>query len=232
MPTKLTAIVIEALDPEAQARFWAEALGWRLAETAAVHSVGSDGLRLLFVPTTRPKTHKNRLHLDLGGGPEGADRVLDLGAVRADIGQGDVPWDVLADPEGNEFCVLPEEGADGHLVALCQDAADVQVQGPFWEAATGWSTVVRRSSAVGLHALADDGRPIGPRLVMGPPVTPKAGRNRWRFAVGEQAVVGDQAVVRDRAVVARGTTGQVGSARGLATLRQDPEGNEYHVRTE
>jgi hypothetical protein len=49
---------------------------------------------------------KNRLHLDLAGGAEEVDRLLGLGAVRLDIGQGAVPWEVLADPEGNEFCVV------------------------------------------------------------------------------------------------------------------------------
>lgn len=63
---------------------------------------------LFFVPSARRKTRKNRLHLDLSGASGQAREVarsLGLGATRADIGQGDVPWDVLADPEGNEFRV-------------------------------------------------------------------------------------------------------------------------------
>jgi hypothetical protein len=63
---------------------------------------------LLFVNVPEPKTVKNRLHLDFR--PEDRDgeveRLLALGAVRADIGQGDQSWVVLADPEGNEFCIL------------------------------------------------------------------------------------------------------------------------------
>jgi hypothetical protein len=63
---------------------------------------------LLFVPVPEPKTIKNRLHLDFRPDDRDAEveRLLALGATRADVGQGDQPWVVLADPEGNEFCVL------------------------------------------------------------------------------------------------------------------------------
>ena len=217
-PTKLTAIAIEALDPAAQTRVWADALNWRPSETA-VHSARPDGLSLHFVPTTRPKTTKNRLHLDLAGGG-GADddqrrqvaRLLDLGAVPADIGQGDVPWDVLADPEGNEFCVLPEPAADGHLVAICQDAADVRLQGPFWTAAAGWSIADQGDWGISLRALAANGTPVGPRLVMGPPAAPKTATNRWRFVLADSAPTSAAAAL------------DLTAARQL----QDPEGNEYH----
>jgi len=94
----LTGIVFDALDVAALERFWREATGDR-----------TDGLQLRFEPSSRPKSGKNRLHLDLAGGPDWqaeVERLLALGAARIDIGQGDVPWDVLADPEGNEFCVL------------------------------------------------------------------------------------------------------------------------------
>ena len=65
---------------------------------------------LVFVPVPEPKTVKNRLHIDVN--PSGCEqqdeleRLLALGARRVDVGQGDVPWIVLADPEGNEFCLL------------------------------------------------------------------------------------------------------------------------------
>ena len=72
---------------------------------------GPDALPLVFVPVTEPKTTKNRVHLDLSTTSAEhqaaeVERLLGLGAVRLDIGQGQVPWEVLADPEGNEFCVL------------------------------------------------------------------------------------------------------------------------------
>src|SRR5690242_16319462 len=114
----LTSIVIDALEVARMNRFWSDA-------TRGL----AGGLDLRFVPAAKSKTaHKNRLHLDLAGGPDWAAevvRLLTLGARRVDIGQGDVPWDVLADPEGNEFCVLrpghPGVLADSGLVAICLD---------------------------------------------------------------------------------------------------------------
>ena len=74
------------------------------------HSV-LPGFDLAFVPVPEPKTGQNRVHLDLASASAEdqaaiVDRLLGLGARHVDIGQGEVPWVVLADPEGNEFCVL------------------------------------------------------------------------------------------------------------------------------
>jgi predicted enzyme related to lactoylglutathione lyase len=108
-------IVIDAHDLSAQARFWTQVLNWKIlserelevvigpAETASVGTC--------FMPVTDSKTVKNRLHLDLSPGPDGrkaeVERIVALGARRVDIGQtGTESWTVLADPEGNEFCVL------------------------------------------------------------------------------------------------------------------------------
>ena len=95
--------------------FWSEALGWPLVwdqdqETAIQSPAG--GTKIAWGgPPVRPKTAKNRLHLDLappGDGDQEAEveRLVSLGAKRIDIGQGDVSWVVMADPDGNEFCVL------------------------------------------------------------------------------------------------------------------------------
>ena len=96
--------------------FWSEALGWPLVwdqdqETAIQSPLG--GTKITWGgPPLMPRTGKQRLHFDLvppAGGDQQAevDRLLTLGATRIDIGQGDVSWTVLADPDGNEFCVLP-----------------------------------------------------------------------------------------------------------------------------
>jgi hypothetical protein len=65
---------------------------------------------LVFAPVPEKKTSKNRVHIDVSPSgadqPEELDRLLALGARRIDVGQGDVPWIVLEDPEGNEFCLL------------------------------------------------------------------------------------------------------------------------------
>ena len=195
----LTSIVVDALDIEGQEEFWTQALSGR-----------TEGLRLRFVATDTPKTGKNRLHLDLGGGPDWAaevQRLLTLGATRADIGQGDVPWDVLADPEGNEFCVLrpghPGVGEDRGLVAICLDIADElrAAQSRFWQTHAGWHHVEQHDWGVRLRRTADS----AVALVMGPPVAAKTGRNRLRLEVTEP-----------------------GAACGEFL---DPGGNEYHVIT-
>jgi hypothetical protein len=108
-------IVIDAYDLPAQARFWARVLNWRiLSEREHEVVIGVDEtapVGICFMPVTDRKVVKNRLHLDLSPGPDGrdaeVDRILALGARRVDIGQsGTDSWTVLADPEGNEFCIL------------------------------------------------------------------------------------------------------------------------------
>jgi hypothetical protein len=108
------AVVVEAVDPSALARWWAAALGRPLAadQSFGVEVRPSDGgPALVFVPGGR-KAGKNRLHLDFhtGDQDEEVERLLALGARRVDVGQGVVPWVVLCDPEGNEFCVLEPRG--------------------------------------------------------------------------------------------------------------------------
>lgn len=106
-------LVVDAHDPHMLGRWWAEALGWSVVDEdedeieirAAAHTLPG----LLFGIDPEPKTVKNRLHLDFRPDDQAAEveRLLALGAHRADVGQTeDEPWVVLADPEGNEFCVL------------------------------------------------------------------------------------------------------------------------------
>jgi predicted enzyme related to lactoylglutathione lyase len=113
MPSRLYHFCIDCHDPGRLARFWAAALGHRvLFEDAEEVIVGADEHAypgLCFLPVPESKTVKNRLHIDLD--PDDIDaeveRLIALGATPADVGQGpDATWVVLADPEGNEFCVL------------------------------------------------------------------------------------------------------------------------------
>lgn len=115
MPLSLHHIVIDTHDLSALARFWAEVLRWRiLSERPREVVIGPDeaaSVGLCFMPVTDAKRVKNRLHLDLTSAPEDREaeieRIIALGARRVDIGQtGGESWDVLADPEGNEFCVV------------------------------------------------------------------------------------------------------------------------------
>jgi catechol 2,3-dioxygenase-like lactoylglutathione lyase family enzyme len=115
MPLTLHHIVVDTHDLPLLARFWTAALGWKvLSEREREIVIGPDEdapVGMCFMPVTDAKAVKNRLHLDLttGAGDRAAeiDRLLALGARRADVGQtGEESWTVLADPEGNEFCVI------------------------------------------------------------------------------------------------------------------------------
>ena len=112
-------IVVNAHDLPGLARFWTQALGWKVLserENEIVIGTGENApIGMCFMPVTDPKTVKNRVHLDLTSSAadreQEIDRLLALGARRVDIGQtGAESWTVLADPEGNEFCVVrPKE---------------------------------------------------------------------------------------------------------------------------
>jgi predicted enzyme related to lactoylglutathione lyase len=115
MAVSLHHIVIDTHDLQALARFWAQVLGWRILSSREHEVViGVDAtapVGICFMPVKDHKTVKNRLHLDLTPDPDDPDaeiqRILALGARRVDIGQtGAESWTVLADPEGNEFCVV------------------------------------------------------------------------------------------------------------------------------
>jgi predicted enzyme related to lactoylglutathione lyase len=111
----LGAVVFEPAHP-ATGHFWGHASGWPIVYDqdgdVAIRAPDGHGPFLTFGPPGTAKSGKNRLHFDVApyAGDDQAtevDRLLALGARRVDIGQGDVAWVVLADPDGNEFCVLP-----------------------------------------------------------------------------------------------------------------------------
>jgi predicted enzyme related to lactoylglutathione lyase len=118
MSLRIQCLSIDTTDPSELATFWEEVLGWRRTyadddEVVLEPAAGSpeDGVvpDLLFLRVPESKQGKNRLHLDLRPVDQAAEveRLEQLGARRVDIGQGaDVSWVVLADPDGNEFCVL------------------------------------------------------------------------------------------------------------------------------
>jgi predicted enzyme related to lactoylglutathione lyase len=115
MPLSLHHVVIDSHDLPSQAAFWSEALRWRILSVREREIVvGPDEhapVGLCLMPSGDPKTVKNRVHLDLTTSADDRDaeieRLLSLGASRVDVGQtGDESWDVMADPEGNEFCVV------------------------------------------------------------------------------------------------------------------------------
>jgi predicted enzyme related to lactoylglutathione lyase len=116
MANRITSLCIDCSDAELLSGFWAEVLGWQVTdrEDYGIRIQESPdsrvGIDFLVVPDG-PKTSKNRLHLDVNATDRDQDqeleRLLALGARPVDIGQGDdETWHVLADPEGNEFCLL------------------------------------------------------------------------------------------------------------------------------
>ncbi|MBF4581396.1 VOC family protein [Curtobacterium sp. VKM Ac-2865] len=128
MALRWYSIVIDSRDPASLARWWGETLAWPLVyesedgDESVIAPPFADEVadtvpreqrpqELVFVPVPEEKTVKNRLHIDLAPAPdeslqEAVDGLVARGAARADVGQQDVPWVVLTDPEGNEFCVL------------------------------------------------------------------------------------------------------------------------------
>ena len=105
-------VIVDARDPVALGQWWQQALGWVVVnddpEEYEIRPAREQVPGLLFVRVQEHKTAKNRLHLDFR--PDDRDREVDrllaLGATHADVGQGEQSWVVLADPEGNEYCVL------------------------------------------------------------------------------------------------------------------------------
>ena len=128
MSVRWYSVVVDCRDAAALSRWWAEALDWRIIYEAATevvvvpqHAIDpardapplERGPGLIFVPVPEGKAVKNRLHIDLAPSPDAGQeaevrRLEALGARRVDIGQDSdrVSWVVMADPEGNEFCVL------------------------------------------------------------------------------------------------------------------------------
>jgi hypothetical protein len=109
---KWEQVVVDARDPVSLGNWWAHALGWVVVnddpDEFEIRSAPDHFPGLLFALVSEDKSGKNRLHLDLR--PDDRDgevaRLISLGAYRVDVGQGEPSWIVLADPEGNEFCVL------------------------------------------------------------------------------------------------------------------------------
>ncbi len=123
MAIRLQCITVDAHDPLALAQFWSEALGWKIGEDVNDAEVwierelgdpkNTGFPDILFLKNSAIKSGKNRLHLDLRPDDQAAEvaRLEKLGAKQIDIGQSAEPtctWIVMADPEGNEFCVLRE----------------------------------------------------------------------------------------------------------------------------
>jgi predicted enzyme related to lactoylglutathione lyase len=236
MTPHVHALSFDANDPRGLARFWAGVLGWELTDDPqdGIALLPSDdtGFRIRFLPTEAQKTGPNQMHFDLTSTSlenqqETVARALELGARHIDIGQkpeeGHV---VLADPEGNEFCVI-EPGnnflADCGFVGAVASEGSQEV-GYFWSEALGWPLVWDQDQETAIRSPHG-----GPKITWGgPPLRPKTGRNRLHFDVAPPAD-GDQLAEVDRLVTLGATRldGEHDSAGSVAMA--DPDGNEFCV---
>jgi predicted enzyme related to lactoylglutathione lyase len=191
MSCQLDAFCFDALDPQRLAVFWTGFLGWPTAEDSragvALLPVDDTGFRLRFVPSDQVKVGPNPMHFDvtstsLADQEETVTRAIELGARHIDVGQ--LPEEghvVLADPEGNELCVLEPGNAFladcGFLGAVSGDG--LPAVGYFWSAALGWPLVWDQEEETAIRS------PLGgPKVTWGgPPLTPKAGKDRVHFDI-------------------------------------------------
>jgi hypothetical protein len=241
MPTRLTSVVIDSADPSTLARWWAAALGWEIGivvndETDVVPPPGEPGIDLVFVPGPDAKLVKNRVHLDLRSSTLAEQDALVLqlmaaGATEVDIEQGDVPWAVLADPEGNEFCVLeprPEYADTGRLASIVVDSLDPGALARFWASASGYQ--LREHD--GFFALVPPSG-NGPWLEFVPTSEPHSVKNRQHLDVAGHAD-DDQATEVARLVNLGALPVEVGQSKAPAgtvtwVVLADPEQNEFCV---
>jgi hypothetical protein len=239
LSTRLVTLCFDANDPLRLARFWAATLHWEIDEEAddEIALVPTDGTRflILFLRVPEPKTAKSRIHLDLvSESPEHqsemVDRLIASGARRVDIGQSsDVDHVVLADPEGNEFCVVRrgEFLATTDLIgAIVFEPAD-PIVGRFWSEATGWPLVYDQDGDTAIRA--PDGQ--GPFITFGPPTgAPKRAKNRLHLDIAPP-IDGDQDAEVDRLVALGAKRIDIGQGDVSWVVSADPEGNEFCVLT-
>ncbi len=242
MALRLVQVNFKARDDSALGRFWAEALGWDVSSSgsgatnaAPVGFVWTDPdaavcVDVIAVPD--PETVKYRAHLDLATTSaahqtELVARLQELGATPADVGQGDVPWTVLADPEGNVFCVLePREiyRDTGPIAAVVVDCADPRAMARFWGEAMGWTL----HEVTDDHAMLRSAKGVGPYLEFLRTPDVKTVWNRVHLDLvpyrGD-----DQAAEVARLQTLGATLADVGQGDVPWIVLADPEGNEFCV---
>ena len=238
MSSRLVNLCLDALDPLRMAHFWSEALGWSVddADPADIGLLPTDGTRLqiLFEPVTDAKVGQNRVHLDLTTTSledqrDTVARLLAAGGSHVDIGQGpDDDHVVLADPEGNELCILAPgnnflAGAPRLGAINCDGTREV---GYFWSEVLGWPLVWDQDEETAIRAPDL----TGPLITWsGPPLMPKHAKNRLHLdiipAEGE-----DQQAEVDRLVALGATRIDIGQGDDVSwVVMADPDGNEFCV---
>ncbi|GAA4604660.1 VOC family protein [Actinoallomurus liliacearum] len=243
MATRLVQINMKAHDAPALGRFWAEALGWAVDSEepgfTGLTPVGfaypdPSAVCIDLITRPEPKTVKNRVHVDLATTSaahraELVARLKELGATLADVGQGDVPWTVLADPEGNEFCVLeprPIYQDTGPIAAVVVDCADPRAMARFWGEAMDWTL----HEVTDDHAVMRSAKAVGPYLEFVRTPEPKTVWNRVHLDIcpypGDD-MVGEEARLRTLGA----TDPDIDQSDLHWRVLVDPEGNEFCLLT-
>jgi predicted enzyme related to lactoylglutathione lyase len=237
MTCHLDALCVDANDPLHLSRFWAGLLGWEMADDRqggmALLPSDDTGFRMRFLRTQEPKIGPNQMHFHLTSTSledqqQTVAKSLELGARHIDVGQrpeeGHV---VLADPEGNEFCVI-EPGnkflADcGFLGELACDGS--QQVGYFWSEALGWPLVWDQDQETSIRSPHG-----GPKVSWGgPPLQPRTGtKYRMHFDIAAPAD-GDQAAEVDRLLILGATRIDIGQGDVGWVVMADPDGHEFCV---
>jgi predicted enzyme related to lactoylglutathione lyase len=235
MTSQLTHLGFEANDPLRLAQFWAEALRWdvgdQTGEQVALVPTDSTRFGIVFRRTPEIKSGQNRNHLDLttvsiDDQMETVARLLELGANHIDIGQSaGESHVVLADPEGNEFCVLAPGNS---FLAGCERLGAINCDGSkqtgyFWSAALGWPLVWDQDEETAVRA--PDG--TGPLVTWsGPPLIPKHAKNRLYL---DLTPTGDRDVELERLVALGARNLDIGQHHVDWVVLADPDGNEFCV---
>jgi predicted enzyme related to lactoylglutathione lyase len=228
--SRLSALRFDAVHPHDLARFWAGVLGgWKVAEDGAtLVSSSENDIPIRFSPGADPKTGQNQIHFDLTSASDDQQnstvaKALAIGGKHIDIGQSPEELHVvLADPEGNEFCVV---GAGNKFLADCGFLGAVNCDGTralgyFWGEVLGWPLVWDQDEETAIRSPAG-----GPMVTWsGPPVRPKLGKNRVRFEISLSA---DDVTAELERLVALGAT-LVSSTNDTFEFL-DPDGNEFTV---
>jgi catechol 2,3-dioxygenase-like lactoylglutathione lyase family enzyme len=230
---QLDAICFDAHAPASLALFWAELLGRQLsAEPGDARELvppEDTGFRLRFLPTDQPKDRKNQAHFDLTSTSledqqRTVARAIELGARPVDIGQSpEERHVVLADPEGNEFCVI-EPGNNflagcGFLGAVACDGS--QAVGYFWAAALGWPLVWDQGEETAIRSPYG-----GPKISWGGlPYNVRTGKNRLHFDL--RPAGGDQQAELNRLLSLGASRVDIGQGDVGWVVLADPDGNEF-----
>lgn len=231
MPVTLRDLTVDAREPEVLARFWAALLDREVVADADGTLVPGtpDQIGLRFVVSPVPRTGRNRMHLHLTStdAPDQqavVERALALGATHLDVGQlPDEEHVVLADPEGNELCVI-EPG--NTFLAGCGFLGELNAVGSrevglFWAQALGWALVWDHDGETAIQSSAG-----GTKLSWdGPPVPPRQGPDRQRLTL---VVPPDEYDDEVRRLTALGAT-RLGPGAGDVLRLSDPDGNEFTV---